>query len=145
MKFLLTLILLTIISHTSFAKNRKVSNTDPQLFNFEILQQLVKSSSIQLDNLVGCSTFTYQDSKSTVIKQPNLGHFLSWNLSIFSQNKNNFSELKCDKISKSTSCSLNFKSNSGKKDDSPWSCGLKFNIDDSNIIDTNSISCIGTC
>lgn len=143
-KLLLTLILLTGISQTSFSKNKEVNRIDPQLFNFDILQQLIKSSSLPLDKFEGC-TFAYQDSKLAAIQQPTLGHFISWNLSIFSQNKNNSSELKCDKMTNINSCILKFKSNSGKRDNSPWNCGLKFNIDNSNIIDTHSISCIGTC
>lgn len=145
MKLLLSLMLFIFTSHISFAKNKRVSNIDQQLVNFEIFQQIVKSSSIPLDKLEGCSSFTYQDSKFVNIKQPNLGHFLSWNLSIFSQNKNNLSLLKCEKNSNTNSCSLKFKSNSGKNDDSPWSCGLKFNIDNSNTVDTSSISCIDAC
>lgn len=148
MKLLLPAILIIITSHISFAKNRKVSSDDPQLFNLVIFEQIIKLNSIPINKHESCSKLNFSNSASKDATPLDLGRFLSWNLSILSTYKNKSTPIECKKTSdqKQKVCSLTFQGNSGPKDGSPWQCGLQFNIDDKNIIDTDSISCdIGPC
>lgn len=109
-----------------------------QTIEHKILSQLLAIPSTSLVKLKNCNVHT------DVLKTPTLGEWISWNLSFFEPGKANGIEASCKVIKKQKQCQVEFFADS--KSDSPWSCGLRFNMDSkTDSLVPSTIECIGPC
>lgn len=130
-------------------KSRQPAEADAMLVRFDVLQRLLQNSNEILKEHINCGSFEFQNDKGELIKRPTLGQFVAWNLAIFKTDAANNVKASCvaapgNRKPASKICEINFISHL-EKDESPWACGLRYEVDAAEKIDLNSLACIGSC
>jgi hypothetical protein len=132
-------VLLFLSATQVWAVDHHKTTADPFFARERVLKVLGASSGLSLTGHNGCSGFSEKGKGETTI-----GDFIAWNLATFDETKRGTISVSCNEKKDSNLCEVLFRS-SAVKDESPWSCGLRFLIGAGARIEASSLVCIGTC